>query len=159
MTTAGGEEPVALISAANAMVGYVEGVLEAVTMQTDLVEAKMTAAKGLTRFHEVYVPRLLRSVQPAGDAKLTAELLADLKVQYGMVGTRDVDVAAWNAKLDRAIAALSAADADRATGAQIAAATTALHSLLVRWHDATASRAQAGHLVVEVLAALQGKKP
>lgn len=36
-----------------------------------------------------------------------SELLADLKAQYGMVGMRDVDVATWNAKLDRAIYALT----------------------------------------------------
>jgi hypothetical protein len=53
-------------------------------------------------------PYFVEGTRPLTEPALTAELLADLKVQYGMVGTRDVDVAAWNAKLDRAIAALSA---------------------------------------------------
>jgi hypothetical protein len=56
-------------------------------------------------------PLYLRAEGSATDSPapegLTAELLRDLKCQYGMVGTRDVDVAAWNAKLDRAIAALA----------------------------------------------------
>lgn len=49
---------------------------------------------------------------PRAAGALTADLLRDLKAQYGMVGTRDVDVAAWNAKLDRAIAALESPPLD-----------------------------------------------
>lgn len=58
------------------------------------------------RAHRLVGAKLYAAPRPA---EITADLLADLKMQHGMVGTRDKDVTAWNAKLDRAIAALSGA--------------------------------------------------